>query len=340
MMRPCRSSPLASACRDLLMFVSMGIVEMVQPPHPVHIQPNGQPKIKHMVVMLMENRAADHFFGCMAGEGVIGLDGINGSHYLPKDPNNASAGGVNVTCGTANYGDMSACCCCLHRRTTTIYPPAHEHMNLPRSACVALTFAVCDKGPPYSPYLNKFADRAELGGDPTYTPKNYSQYPYGPQDDKYSYNRGARLNAIQMFNSTQLPIKTAIAKEFAVFNHLHSSVPSYSIPNHLYWGFGSSCGLSTNPRCSYPGSGYEPPAHIFDSLHAANVSYRSYSNDSAASPPTGGNASGTACPQDLMSNASRRHKDHCFSMDQFYKDAAAVRTIIATKNTTSYWCSF
>jgi hypothetical protein len=108
------------------MFVSMGIVEMVQPPHPVHIQPNGQPKIKHMVVMLMENRAADHFFGCMAGEGVIGLDGINGSHYLPKDPNNASAGGVNVTCGTANYGDMSACCCCLHRRTTTIYPPAHE----------------------------------------------------------------------------------------------------------------------------------------------------------------------------------------------------------------------
>ena len=27
-----------------------------------------------------------------------------------------------------------------------------------------------------------------------------------------------------------------------------------------------------------------------------------------------------------MFNASRRHKDHCFSMDQFYKDAAAVRS--------------
>ena len=49
----------------------------------------------------------------------------------------------------------------------------------------------------------------------TWTPLNYSQYPYGPQGDKYSYNRGARDNAIKMFNSTQLPIKTAIAKEFS-----------------------------------------------------------------------------------------------------------------------------
>jgi phospholipase C len=74
-------------------------------PSSQHIQPNGEPKIKHMVVMLMENRATDHIFGCMAGEGIIGLDGINGSRFIPKDPNNASAGHVEVTCGTADYGD-------------------------------------------------------------------------------------------------------------------------------------------------------------------------------------------------------------------------------------------
>eukprot|EP01048_Picozoa_sp_COSAG05_P007257 COSAG05_NODE_507_length_9159_cov_53.489183_3_plen_123_part_00 len=97
---------------QLLTLVSLGSVGRVGAPdaRPVHTQPNGQPKIKHLVVMLMENRAADHFFGCMAGEGVVALDGINGSHYLPKDPNNASAGGVNVTCGTANYGDAQARC--------------------------------------------------------------------------------------------------------------------------------------------------------------------------------------------------------------------------------------
>ena len=86
----------------------------------MHIQPNGEPKIKHMVVMLMENRALDHFFGCMAGEGVIGLEGINGSHTLPKDPNNASAGEVTVTCGTANYGTALCASSAPHSPSTCL----------------------------------------------------------------------------------------------------------------------------------------------------------------------------------------------------------------------------
>jgi phospholipase C len=40
----------------------------------------------------------------------------------------------------------------------------------------------------------------------------------------------------------QLPIKKAIAENFAVFNHMHGSVPSFSTPNHLFWAFGTSCG--------------------------------------------------------------------------------------------------
>eukprot|EP01046_Picozoa_sp_COSAG06_P072966 COSAG06_NODE_21595_length_751_cov_2.394172_1_plen_108_part_01 len=60
-------------------------------------------QIKHFVVLLMENRPIDHTFGCMAGEGVIDLEGINGSHTLPLDPDNETAGFENVTCGTANY---------------------------------------------------------------------------------------------------------------------------------------------------------------------------------------------------------------------------------------------
>ena len=47
-------------------------------------------------------------------------------------------------------------------------------------------------------------------------------YADGPQDDKYSYanmdlaNTYPIDNAIMMFNSSQLPVKTAIAKNFAV----------------------------------------------------------------------------------------------------------------------------
>ncbi len=60
-------------------------------------------QIKHFVVLLMENRPIDHTFGCMAGEGVIDLEGINGTHSFPADPNNETAGTETVTCGTANY---------------------------------------------------------------------------------------------------------------------------------------------------------------------------------------------------------------------------------------------
>lgn len=51
----------------------------------------------------MENRPIDHTFGCMAGEGVIDLEGINGTHELPVNPDNETAGTEQVTCGTANY---------------------------------------------------------------------------------------------------------------------------------------------------------------------------------------------------------------------------------------------
>ena len=65
-------------------------------------QPPHQDKVDHMVVLFMENRAFDHIFGCMLGD-KEGVDGIPSTgHRIPVDPNNASAGTVNVTCGTAD----------------------------------------------------------------------------------------------------------------------------------------------------------------------------------------------------------------------------------------------
>ena len=64
-------------------------------------------------------------------------------------------------------------------------------------------------------------------------------------------------------------------------NNLYSSVPSFSLPNHLFWQLGTSCGLSTNPVASCNGSSQKMPASIFDSLKASNVSYKQYSNSSS-----------------------------------------------------------
>ena len=86
--------------------------------------PPRQNKVDHMVVLFMENRPLDHFFGCMD---LPGLDGIPaGGRLIPRHPaypgSNASAGVINVTCGTANY--------------------------------------VCDKPPAYSTWDSKFAPDA------------------------------------------------------------------------------------------------------------------------------------------------------------------------------------
>lgn len=116
-----------------------------------------------------------------------------------------------------------------------------------------------------------------------------------------------------MFNSTQLPIKKAVAEHFAVFNHLHGAIPSFSEPNHLMWATGTSCNLATNPiaGCTADSHTFDQPT-IFDSLNHSGVSYRMYSNSSNG-----------ACAAEAGLLGVARHKHSCFNQGQFYKDAAA-----------------
>ena len=68
-----------------------------------NLTPALQDKIEHFIVLFMENRAADHTFGCMLGENPE-FDGIpKEGRQIMKDPKNPSAGNVTVTCGTAPY---------------------------------------------------------------------------------------------------------------------------------------------------------------------------------------------------------------------------------------------
>ena len=63
--------------------------------------PTRQGKIDHFVVVFMENHAFDHMLGCMTRDG---LDGIPPEgHLIPRDPDDKTAGFVNVTCGTSPY---------------------------------------------------------------------------------------------------------------------------------------------------------------------------------------------------------------------------------------------
>ena len=63
--------------------------------------PPRQHKVDHLIVLYMENHAADQVFGCMD---LPGFDGIPAEgHQIPKVPDDPALGVVNVSCGTADY---------------------------------------------------------------------------------------------------------------------------------------------------------------------------------------------------------------------------------------------
>ena len=64
----------------------------------------GDPRIEHFVVLFMENRPFDHYFGCMDLPGADSAATMTRNRSLPVNPNAPSKGPfVNVTCGTATY---------------------------------------------------------------------------------------------------------------------------------------------------------------------------------------------------------------------------------------------
>lgn len=177
---------------------------------------------------------------------------------------------------------------------------------------------VCQGGPGYDTYGGKFAKGAEM-----------DTYPYGAQSDLNSALHGARKGntAIKMFAPEQLPVKSAIAKEFGIFNKLYCGVASASSPNHLMSQSGTSCGMQRNTlykACGGPSNTF-PQMTIYDSLRLHNVSFGLYLNSTCGLPGqpkcTGHGASSITTPDVAMAGVAR-HQDHFFSQYVFYNQSA------------------
>ena len=210
--------------------------------------------IKHFVVTMMENRPPDHMLGCAARAGLLpGFDGPPAS--IVKDPNNLSAGVLNLTCGSADL--------------------------------------VCECCPEYDLFAPKFEPGIDAGS-----------YPYPPQSDDWSYLRGATeaSTTTRLFAPEQMPVLTALATNFTVFNKFFSSVPAPSIPHHMFSQSGTSCGANDNvaysqcngvtPEVDDPEGPWGvkwpfvanrtfnlyPQRVIYDALKEAGVDYKIYAN--------------------------------------------------------------
>eukprot|EP01052_Picozoa_sp_SAG31_P048230 SAG31_NODE_9999_length_1198_cov_1.257507_2_plen_153_part_01 len=117
---------------------------------------------------------------------------------------------------------------------------------------------VCHGGPGSSLWSQKFEPGAQV-----------NTYPYSAQSDDNAYAQGGKGNAVEMFSKEQLPVKTAMAKAFGVFNKFFSSVPSASSPNHLFSQSATSCGVMTNVnygKCNPTGTVTFPQLTVYDSM--------------------------------------------------------------------------
>ena len=104
---------------------------------------------------------------------------------------------------------------------------------------------VCKKGGSFSYMLGRSAGGFfEQGADG-------STYPYPKQSLDNAASNGAIGNAVEVFSMEQLPVKTALAHAYGVFNKMYTASPTMSWPNHMFAQTGTSCG------CTRTGPGYD-----------------------------------------------------------------------------------
>ncbi len=166
--------------------------------------------IKHVFVLMLENRSFDHMLGF---SGITGADAVTGQ---PTQVDGLSGREANVFNGVTHLVTQPA---------DLIMPvdPSHEFTNVVTQLCGAgATYAA---GGAYPAVNNSgfVADYFASGGQPN------------PSEIMKCYAAG------------QLPVLNALAREFAVFDRWFSSMPGPTWPNRYFVHAASSGGLDHSP---------------------------------------------------------------------------------------------
>lgn len=174
-------------------------------------------KIKHVFVLMLENRSFDHMLGFSEIEGMDAHTGnqtkINNLIDNPQSNIDPLTGNPVPAAQPADYA-LSA----------DDGDPGHEfHHTLEQ---------LCGSGASYP-----------TGGTPSYPPIDNSGYVSSYRD------RGSAFpaKAMHVYAPEQLPILNTLAKEFAICDNWFSSMPGPTWPNRLFVHAASSAGLDDSP---------------------------------------------------------------------------------------------
>ncbi len=169
------------------------------------------PSIRHVVVLMLENRSFDHMLGFLG----VG-DGLTGNEFNLVDPANPASERVPVSNDAAYLGDFGS----------PAVDPSHEHTDVDRQ--------LFDASPPPNPLpattSNGFA-------------KNYGSLPGNTP-------AGGKA-IMKCFDPLKLPALSTLAREFVLCERWFSSVPGQTWPNRFFVHAASSGGFLDNKVRNY-----------------------------------------------------------------------------------------
>ena len=179
------------------------------------------PLIKHIVVLMMENRSFDHMLGFLKSE-IPDIRGIAGNDYS----NQSTAGEpVPVTDGAAYQGLLIA-------------DPGHDYTDV---------------------YMQMYGVASGATGGPDMS--GFAQ--------SYEQQGGNAADIMRCFRPSQLPVLSALARQYVICDQWFSSVPGPTLPNRAFAHFGTSFGrLDMSPDY------FRSKPSIYQRMRAAQPSTR------------------------------------------------------------------
>ena len=216
--------------------------------------PDLDPRIRHIFVLVLENRSFDHMFGATA---ISGTDAETGQ----ATQIGRRAEGVSNDYLSSD-GNVHHCVVGPGQKKTVGDDPGHEFGNTLLALC---GLDQNGKSPTYPPYPS-----INNGG---YAQNFLDSSPPDPCSIMLSYTE------------REVPVITALAREFAVCDQWFSSMPGPTWPNRYFFHAASSAGLDDSPSTFDVGlssllSGLVlDNGTIYDMLDSENIDWAVYHGD-------------------------------------------------------------
>lgn len=224
------------------------------------------PPIKHIFVLMLENRSFDHMLGFSQ---ISGKDAITGG--------DTTINGVDDTFLNINskLGPLDPLKICFAKTPADFqviesdFGPPHEFMD-------ALLQLCSDDASSYQPAQGIYPQPGNGGFVDSYASGLQESDPIGEEAAPHPEK------VMNCFDPAQLPILKTLASEYAVCDNWFSSLPGPTWPNRFFVHAATSGGLATSPTDgdvlrSYTAEGYGfKNGHIFDRLEERGLEWRVY----------------------------------------------------------------